>query len=73
MRESFFEGKLLLAETYCYNLSGRQDSNLRPSAPKTPHRASTAVAFLGVQLIANNLLFPKLTRLINFLIILKVF
>ena len=34
MRERFIEGKILLAETYCYNLSGRQDSNLRPSAPK---------------------------------------
>ena len=29
-----FEGKLLLAETYWYNWSGWQDSNLRPSAPK---------------------------------------
>ena len=48
MRESFFEGKLLLAETYCYNLSGRQDSNLRPSAPKTPHRASTALGFQAI-------------------------
>jgi len=33
-----FRLNILLAETYCYNLSGRQDSNLRPSAPKAPAR-----------------------------------
>ena len=36
LREGIFEGNILLAETYCYNWSGRQDSNLRPSAPKAP-------------------------------------
>jgi len=29
-----FRVNILLAETYCYNWSGRQDSNLWPSAPK---------------------------------------
>jgi len=28
--------------------SGRQDSNLRPSAPKTPHRSSTALGFQAI-------------------------
>ena len=35
MGNLLFRLNLLLAETYCYNLSGRQDSNLRTSAPKT--------------------------------------
>ena len=34
LREKLFEVNILLTETYCYNWSGRQDSNLRPSAPK---------------------------------------
>ena len=45
MRESFFEGKLLLAETYCYNLIGATGFEPTPSAPKKPHRASTALDF----------------------------
>ena len=28
--------------------SGQQDSNLRPSAPKTPHRAGTALGFKAI-------------------------
>jgi len=36
-----------------FKWSGRQDSNLRPSAPKTPHRLSAA---LGFHAIANFLL-----------------
>ncbi len=31
-----------------YDRSGRQDSNLRPSAPKTPHRASAALGFQAI-------------------------
>ena len=48
LREDIFEGNILLAETYCYNLSGRQDSNLRPSAPKTPHSSCTALGFQAI-------------------------
>ena len=28
--------------------SGRQNSNLRPSAPKTPHRSSTVLGFQSI-------------------------
>ena len=48
MRERFIEGKILLAETYCYNLSGRQDSNLRPSAPKALPTPLQALVFRSI-------------------------
>ena len=34
LREGIFEGNILLAETYCYDWLGLQDSNLRLSATK---------------------------------------
>ena len=36
--KEFLREKILLTKTYCYNWSGRQDSNLQPSAPKLPAR-----------------------------------
>ena len=42
LRERFFDGNILLAETYCYNHSGRQDSNLLPSAPKVQDKKITS-------------------------------
>ena len=34
LRKAIIFVNYVLAETYCYNLSRRQDANLRPSAPK---------------------------------------
>ena len=31
-----------------FKWSGRKDSNLRPSAPKTPHRSSKALGFQAI-------------------------
>ncbi len=45
-----FKLNYVLAETYWYNKSGRQDSNLRPSAPKALNCSNAA---LGFQAIAN--------------------
>jgi len=53
LRAHFFACFILSAETYCYNWSGRQDSNLRPSAPKALNSFSAAQGF---QAIANFLL-----------------
>ena len=42
--QPFFGCNFLLAKTYCYNFSVRQEYNLRPNAPKAPH---TPLASLG--------------------------
>ena len=48
LRERLFEGNILLAETYCYYKSGRKDANLRPTAPKAPHRVLVSLGFKAI-------------------------
>ena len=55
LRERLFEGNILLAETYCYNLSGRQDSNLRPSAPKALETPKRALRFQAISIFLRTL------------------
>ena len=54
LREGIFEGNILLAKTCCYNWSGRQDSNLRPSAPKATALNTQFIILKQSQLIQSN-------------------
>ena len=49
-----FEGNTLLAETYCYDWSGWQDSNLRPSDPKALGNPKQALRFQALTNILIN-------------------